>query len=51
MISKSESTSLFVTKDIGECIVCYSQYKFNNIVYVIASQQDPYMQQLFEIMR
>lgn len=51
IISKSDNTSLYVTRDICACIDRYNQYKFDKMIYVIASQQDLYMKQLFEIMR
>lgn len=51
IISKSDNTSLYITRDICACIDRYNEYKFDKMVYVIASQQDLYMQQLFEILR
>lgn len=51
IISKSDNTSLYITRDICACIDRYNEYKFDKMVYVIASQQDLYMQQLFEILK
>lgn len=51
IISKSDNTSLYITRDICACIDRYNEYKFDKMVYVIASQQDLYMQQVFEILK
>lgn len=50
IISKSNNTSLYVTRDICTAIERKRIYHFDKMIYVIASQQDLYMKQLFSIL-
>lgn len=47
VVRKSDGTSLYLTRDIGAAISRYQKYKFDKMIYVVASQQDMYMKQLF----
>lgn len=51
VVKKSDNTSLYITRDVGACIERQNHYHFDKMIYVIASQQDLYMKQLFEIIR
>ncbi|KAJ2822190.1 arginyl-tRNA synthetase, partial [Coemansia erecta] len=41
-------TTMYFTRDIGAAIERYETYKYDKAIYVIASQQDHYMTQLFK---
>lgn len=51
LVQKSDGTSLYLTRDCGEAIKRYNKYKFDKMIYVIASQQDLHCQQFFEILK
>lgn len=51
LVQKSDGTSLYLTRDVGEAIKRYNQFKFDKMVYVIASQQDLHTAQFFEILK
>lgn len=51
IVKKSDNTSLYITRDICASIDRHEKYNFDKMIYVIASQQDLYMQQFFEILR
>ncbi|WPK26333.1 hypothetical protein PUMCH_003684 [Australozyma saopauloensis] len=51
LVQKSDGTSLYLTRDVGEAIKRYDNYKFDKMVYVIASQQDLHTAQFFEILK
>lgn len=51
LVQKSDGTSLYLTRDVGEAIKRYSTYKFDKMIYVIANQQDLHVQQFFEILK
>ncbi|KAK6197346.1 arginyl-tRNA synthetase [Scheffersomyces amazonensis] len=51
LIEKSDGTSLYLTRDVGEAMKRYNKYKFDKMIYVIASQQDLHCQQFFEILK
>ncbi|KAI7833331.1 arginyl-tRNA synthetase [Kickxella alabastrina] len=48
LVQKSDGTALYLTRDIGAAIERYEQYKFDKIIYVVASQQDLHLKQLFK---
>ncbi|CAG8540249.1 10165_t:CDS:2, partial [Scutellospora calospora] len=50
MIQKNNSTTLYITRDIGAAMERYEQYKFDAMYYVVASQQDLHFKQLFKIL-
>ncbi|KAI3404696.1 SYR1 [Candida oxycetoniae] len=51
LVEKSDGTSLYLTRDVGEAIKRYEQYHFDKMIYVIASQQDLHCAQFFEILK
>jgi arginyl-tRNA synthetase len=50
VIQKKDGTSLYLTRDIGAAMERYEKYKFDKMIYVVASQQDLHLQQLFKIL-
>ncbi|KAF1998989.1 arginyl-tRNA synthetase [Amniculicola lignicola CBS 123094] len=50
IVKKKDGTSLYLTRDIGEASTRYEKHKFDNMIYVVASQQDLHLAQLFKIM-
>lgn len=51
LVQKSDGTSLYLTRDVGEAIKRYENYQFDKMIYVIASQQDLHTAQFFEILK
>lgn len=51
LIQKSDGTSIYLTRDVGEAIKRYETYKFDKMIYVIACQQDLHVAQFFEILK
>lgn len=51
LVQKSDGTSLYLTRDVGEAMKRYDNYHFDKMVYVIASQQDLHVAQFFEILK
>lgn len=51
LVEKSDGTSLYLTRDVGEAIKRYETYKFDKMIYVVASQQDLHVAQFFEILK
>ena len=49
LIRKRDGTSLYLTRDIGALFERYDHYKFDQMVYVVASDQQLHMNQLFKI--
>lgn len=49
VIRKRDGTALYLTRDIAELLGRYQKYGFDNMIYVVASQQDLHLQQLFKI--
>lgn len=50
IVQKKDGTTLYLTRDIGAAIERYAKYKFDKMIYVVASQQDLHLQQLFKIL-
>lgn len=50
LVKKKDGTSLYLTRDIGAAIERYDKFKFDKMIYVVASQQDLHLAQLFKIM-
>ena len=48
-VVKKDGTSLYLTRDIGAAAERFDKYKFDKMIYVVASQQDLHLQQLFKI--
>ncbi|OTA98133.1 hypothetical protein M426DRAFT_70372 [Hypoxylon sp. CI-4A] len=49
VIRKRDGTALYLTRDIAELLGRYEKYGFDHMIYVVASQQDLHLQQLFKI--
>lgn len=50
IVQKKDGTTLYLTRDIGAAMERYEQYKFDKMIYVVATQQDLHLQQLFKIL-
>ncbi|RPA76606.1 arginyl-tRNA synthetase [Ascobolus immersus RN42] len=51
VVMKKDGTTLYLTRDIGAAVERYEKYKFDKMIYVVASQQDLHLAQLFKIMK
>ncbi|KAF2454055.1 hypothetical protein BDY21DRAFT_291811 [Lineolata rhizophorae] len=49
LVKKKDGTSLYLTRDIGAIFERWEKYKFDKMIYVVASQQDLHLAQLFQI--
>ena len=49
LVKKSDGTSLYLTRDIGAIMERDEKYHFDKMIYVIATQQDVHVAQLFKI--
>lgn len=47
LVQKSDGTSLYITRDFGAAVERYQKYKFDKMIYTVASQQDLHMKQFF----
>lgn len=50
LVKKTDGSSLYLTRDIGEAVKRYELYHFDKMLYVIASSQDMHVAQLFKIL-
>ena len=50
LIKKRDGTSLYLTRDIGAAKQRFDKYNFDKMVYVVASQQDLHLKQLFKVL-
>ncbi|ODV91459.1 hypothetical protein CANCADRAFT_33122 [Tortispora caseinolytica NRRL Y-17796] len=50
-IRRADGTTLYLTRDIGTALARYNKYHFDKCIYVVASQQNLYFQQLFKILQ
>jgi arginyl-tRNA synthetase len=50
VVQKKDGTTLYLTRDIGAAMERYAKYKFDKMIYVVATQQDLHLQQLFKIL-
>ena len=50
LVKKTDGSSLYLTRDIGEAVKRYELYHFDKMIYVVASQQDMHLAQLFKIL-
>lgn len=48
IIRKRDGTALYLTRDISELLNRHKQYNFDHMIYVVASQQDLHLKQLFK---
>ena len=51
IVQKSDGTTLYLTRDVGAAMDRYRKFKFDKMIYVIASQQDLHTAQFFEILK
>jgi arginyl-tRNA synthetase len=49
VIRKKDGTALYLTRDISEMKRREDKYQFDHMIYVVASQQDLHLKQLFKI--
>jgi len=49
IVKKKDGTSLYLTRDIGAAFERFETYNFDKMIYVVASQQDLHLAQLFKI--
>ncbi|KAG9231288.1 putative Arginyl-tRNA synthetase, cytoplasmic [Amylocarpus encephaloides] len=49
LIKKRDGTALYLTRDISEMLQRVEKYNFDHMIYVVASQQDLHLKQLFKI--
>ncbi|KAL2194717.1 hypothetical protein P885DRAFT_42295 [Corynascus similis CBS 632.67] len=49
IVRKRDGTALYLTRDISELLGRYEKYKFDHMIYVVASAQDLHLKQLFKI--
>lgn len=50
LVRKKDGTTLYLTRDIGAAMERHRSYHFDKMIYVIASQQDLHVAQLFKIL-
>jgi arginyl-tRNA synthetase len=48
LIRKSDGTSMYSSRDLAAAIARYNTYKFDKMIYVVASEQNTYFRQLFK---
>jgi arginyl-tRNA synthetase len=49
IVRKRDGTALYLTRDISELLSRHEKYKFDQMIYVVASAQDLHLRQLFKI--
>jgi len=49
IVKKKDGTSLYLTRDVGAIKERYDKYHFDRMIYVVASQQELHLKQLFKI--
>ncbi|KAG6001664.1 hypothetical protein E4U21_003981 [Claviceps maximensis] len=49
VLRKRDGTALYLTRDVCELLGRHEKYNFDHMIYVVASQQDLHLQQLFQI--
>ena len=50
LVRKTDGSSLYLTRDLGEAVKRDELYHFDKMIYVVSSQQDVHVQQLFKIL-
>ena len=50
IITKSDGTSIYLTRDLAAAIYRKNTYDFTKCIYVVASQQDLHFKQLFKVL-
>ncbi|EFY89412.1 arginyl-tRNA synthetase [Metarhizium acridum CQMa 102] len=49
VLRKRDGTALYLTRDVCELLGRHEKYNFDHMIYVVASQQDLHLKQLFQI--
>ncbi|KAJ2788449.1 arginyl-tRNA synthetase, partial [Coemansia helicoidea] len=49
VVQKTDGATLYITRDIGAAIQRHEEYAFDKIIYVVSTEQDYYLKQLFKI--
>lgn len=49
-LSCVDGTTIYITRDIGAAAERYEKYKFDKMVYVVASQQNLHLAQFFKVL-
>lgn len=49
IVRKKDGTALYLTRDISELLNRHEKYRFDKMIYVVASAQDLHLKQLFKI--
>lgn len=50
LVKKTDGSTLYLTRDLGEAVKRHEQYNFDKMIYVVSSQQDVHVLQLFKIL-
>lgn len=50
VVQKKDGTTLYLTRDLGAAKERHDKYQFDKMIYVVASQQDLHLKQLFKSM-
>ncbi|KAK4053001.1 arginyl-tRNA synthetase [Microbotryomycetes sp. JL221] len=50
VVRKKDGTSVYITRDIGGAQERFEKYKFDKMIYVVASQQDLHLAQFFKVL-
>ncbi|KAI9760227.1 MAG: hypothetical protein M1840_002589 [Geoglossum simile] len=51
IVQKKDGTTLYLTRDISEAVGRYEKYHSDKMIYVVASQQDLHLAQLFKTLK
>ena len=51
IVQKSDGTTLYSTRDIAAAKARYNQYKFDKMIYVVASEQNLYFKQFLDTLK
>jgi hypothetical protein len=46
----ADGTTIYITRDIGAAAERYEKYKFDKMIYVVASQQNLHLAQFFKVL-
>lgn len=50
LVKKRDGSTLYLTRDIGAAVERWQKFQFDQMIYVVASQQDLHLAQLFKIL-
>lgn len=48
--TRADGTTIYITRDIGAAAERYEKYKFDKMIYVVASQQNLHLAQFFKVL-